>query len=171
MLYNFNPMDVWLAFRRRLYVIDDTVHATVTFLPNGNVRVRKANLNLVARARLTEVKRGRSMGLEGSESMSHHGHASESIPLQETMQVKAGASVCYSAEFLSATTLRNMRPSTYDVDLEIGPHLPDIVLNAMQRQQDANSSLSIEQWWLEVEVDIVWGRNAIVRQEIDVNLP
>ena len=110
------------------------------------------------------------MGLEGSESMSHHGHASEGIPLQQSMQVKTGASVCYTTEFLSAASLRNGRPGTYDVELEIGPHLPGIVLDAMDRRQDANSSLSIERWWLEVEADVVWGRNVRVREEINVNM-
>lgn len=171
MLYNFNPLYVRLAFRRRLYGIDDTVHATLTLVPNGNIRVRSANLNLLAQARLTEVRKGRNIGLEGSESLSHHGHASESIPLRQTMQVKTGASVCYSTEFLSAASLRNGIPSAYKVNLEIGPHLPGIVLDAMERRQDANSSLSIERWLLEAEVDIVRGRNVSVREEIDVSLP
>ena len=46
MLYNFNPMDVRLTFRRRPYVIDDTVRTTVTLVPNSNVKIRSANLNL-----------------------------------------------------------------------------------------------------------------------------
>ena len=63
MIYNLKPMDVRLAFVRRLYLIDDTVLATVTLVPNGSVKIQRANLNLVAQARLTEVKKGRSMGL------------------------------------------------------------------------------------------------------------
>ena len=63
MLNSLNPMDVRLAFVRRLYLIDDTVLATVTLVPNGSVKIRRAYLNLVAQARLTEVKKGRSMGL------------------------------------------------------------------------------------------------------------
>ena len=63
MLYNLKPMDVRLAFVRRLYLIDDTVRATVTLVPNCSVKIRRAYLNLVAQARLTEVKKGRSMGL------------------------------------------------------------------------------------------------------------
>ena len=42
MLYNLNPMDVRLAFVRRLYLIDDTVLATVTLVPNGSVKIRRA---------------------------------------------------------------------------------------------------------------------------------
>ena len=63
MLFNLNPMDVRLAFVRRLYLIDDTIRATVTLVPNCSVKIRRAYLNLVAQARLTEVKKGRSMGL------------------------------------------------------------------------------------------------------------
>ncbi len=171
MLYNFNPMDVRLTFRRRPYVIDDTVRTTVTLVPNSNVKIRSANLNLVAQARLTEVKMGRNMGLVGSEAMSPHGHASESIPLRQTTQMKTGTAVCYSTQFLGAASMRTGRPNTYEVDLDIGPHLPKIVLDAMESRQDANYPLSIERWWLEVKVDVVWGRNVNVRQEIEVNLP
>ena len=63
MLNNLSPMDVRLAFVHRLYLIDDTVMATVTLVPNGSVKIRRAYLNLVAQARLTEVKKGKSMGL------------------------------------------------------------------------------------------------------------
>ena len=63
MLYNLNPMDVRLTFARRPYLIDDTIRATVTLVPNGSVKIRSANLNLVAQARLTEVMKGKSTEL------------------------------------------------------------------------------------------------------------
>ena len=91
--------------------------------------------------------------------------------MQRFMQVKTGTAVCYSAKFLSAASLRNGRPGTFDVELEIGPHLPDIVLDAMERRRDANNSLFIERWWMEVTVDVVRGRNLSVREEMDVSLP
>ena len=59
MLYNLNPMDVRLSFVRRLYLIDDAIRATVTLVPNGSIKVRRASLNLVAQARLTEVVKGK----------------------------------------------------------------------------------------------------------------
>ena len=62
MLNSINPMDVRLAFVRRLYLIDDTVLATVTLVPNGSVKIRRANLNLVAQARLTRSRRGGAWG-------------------------------------------------------------------------------------------------------------
>ena len=41
----------------------------------------------------------------------------------------------------------------------------------MERRRDANNSLSIERWWLEVTVYVVLGRNLSVREEMDVILP
>jgi hypothetical protein len=83
MLYNLNPMDIRLAFVRRLFLIDDTVLATVTLVPNCSVKIRRAYLNLVAQARLTEVKKGRSMGLgiyptATSSFHVHHGRGTSS---------------------------------------------------------------------------------------------
>ena len=63
MLYNLNPMDVRPTFARRQYLIDDTIRATATLLPNGSVKFRRASLNLVAQARLTEAMKGKSTEL------------------------------------------------------------------------------------------------------------
>lgn len=41
----------------------------------------------------------------------------------------------------------------------------------MERRRDANNSLFIERWWMEVTVDVVRGRNLSVREEMDVSLP
>ena len=175
MVYKLNPLVVRLDFERRMYRLDDTIKASVTLVPNGSVTVRWASLNLLAQTRHTEVRMGQSMYVGIGDFLYPSDHVrledTKHTPLERFMQVKTGTAVCYGAKFLSAASLRNGRPGTFDVELEIGPHLPDIVLDAMERRRDANNSLFIERWWLEVTVYVVLGRNLSVREEIDVSLP
>ena len=71
---------------------------------------------------------------------------------------------------MNSESLSKDNVSRRKVDLTIGPHLPEVALEAEELQRDANSSLSIEQWWLEVQVDVVRGRDSMVREEINVKL-
>ena len=174
MVFKLNPLCVKLVFERKTYRLDDTINATVTFVSNNRVKVRSASLNLVAHTRLTEVKMAKNIGTSFGDFLYPSDDArledAKHIPFQQSLQVKTGASVCYSTEFLSTASLRTGQPGAYDVKLKIGPNLPKIVRDAMESRQDANSSLSIERWMLEVDVDVVWGRNVRVREEIDVKL-
>ena len=86
------------------------------------------------------------------------------------MWVKADTEVCYSEAILDSTSMREGNLSRHRVVLEIGPGVPRPALEARELQRDANSSISLERWWIEVKVDVVRGRDPTVRQEIDVNL-
>ena len=69
MVFNFDPLDITLAFERRPYMLGDTINATVTLFPNGNVDIREATLNLVAEVSRMEVKMGRTMDMGGASTL------------------------------------------------------------------------------------------------------
>ena len=172
MVFKLDPLEVTLAFERKQYGLGDTIHATITHVPNSDIVIRKASLNLVVEGRRTEARTGRAMGAGGASALQGgNPHVStDFIPMQQTTEERTYTEVCYSDTFLVSTSLREGVPSRHDVALEIGPSLPRPALEARELQRDANSSLSLDLWWIEVKVDVARGRDQSLRHEIDVNL-
>ena len=172
MVYKLDPLEVTLAFEHKQYGLGDTIDAAVTLVPNSDIVIRKASLNLVVEGRRTEVKMGRAMGTGGASTLQGgNPHVTTDFtPMQQTAEEETYTEVCYSEPFLVSTSVRKGNFSRHDVALEIGPSLPRPALEAKELQRDANSSLSLERWWIEVKVDVVRGRNPTVRHNIHVNL-
>jgi hypothetical protein len=174
MVFKLDPLEVTLAFERRGYRLGDTINATVTLVPSSDVVIRTASLNLVVEGRRTESRMGRTMGVGGGARALQGGNAfttTDFTPMQQATDEEAYTEVCYRESFLDSTSLREGVPSRHNVALEIGPGLPRPALEARELQHDANSSLSLDRWWIEVNVDVARGRDATARHKIDVNLP
>ena len=172
MVYKLDPLDIELDFELRPYRLGDTINATVTLTPRSNVEIREASLNLVAEVRRTGVRMGRTMGAGGASALQGGVpiRTTDYIPMQQTTEQKISTEACYSIAFLTSESLRKGDVGRRKVDLNIGPGLPKIVLEAKELERDANNSLSIEQWWLMVQVDVVRGRDQSRRREINVKL-
>ena len=172
MVFKLDPLDITLDFERWPYRLGDTINATVTLVPRGSIEIRKASLNLVAEVHRTGVKMGRTMGMGGASTLlggvPHR--TTDYIPMQQTTEQKISTETCYSTAFLTSESLRKGDVGRRKVDLNIGPGLPKIVLEVKELERDANNSLSIEQWWLMVQVDVVRGRDQSRRREINVKL-
>ena len=166
MVFNFDPLDITLAFERRTYRLGDMIKATVTLTPLSGVRIREASLNLVAQVCRTEVKAGWAHGMDGAPSR----YNASRVPTQGTPVQTVSTEVGYSTAFLNSASLSVGRPGRYNVALEIGPRLPRVVQLSKELELDTNSSLTIERWWLEVAVDVAMGRDQSTREEIQVNL-
>ena len=172
MVYKLDPLEVTLAFEHKQYRLGDTIDATVTLVPNSDIVIRKASLNLVVEGRRTEVKMGRAMGAGGASTLQGGNQhvTTDFTPMQQTTEERDYSEVCYSESFLASTSVRKGDSSRHRVPLEIGPGLPRPAFEARELQRDANSSLSLDRWWIEVKVDVARGRDPYVRHEIDVNL-
>ena len=172
MVYKLDPLEVTLAFEHKQYRLGDTIDATVTLAPNSDIVIREASLNLMVEGRRTVVKTGRAMGAGGASTLQGgNPHVTTDFtPMQQTTEEKPFTEVCYSESFLVSKSVRKGDSSRHRVPLEIGPGLPRPALEARELQRDANSSLSLERWWIEVKVDVARGRDPTVRHEIDVNL-
>ncbi len=172
MVYKLDPLEVTLEFKRRQYRLGDTVDATVVLVPDSDIVVRRASLNLVVEGRRTVAGTGRVMGVGGG-GAAQGGRAfvsTDYIPMQQTTEEEPYEEVCYSRTFLDSTPVREGSPSRHRVALVIGPDLPRPAIEARELQRDANSSLSLDRWWIEVKVDVARGRDSYVRHKIDVNL-
>jgi len=108
------------------------------------------------------------MGMDGAPAPGRY-NASE-VPTRGTPVQTVSTELGYSTAFLSSASLSVGRPDTYKVALVLGPRLPRVVQLSKELERDANSSLTIERWWLEVQVDVVRGRDQCARKGIDVIL-
>ena len=181
MVFNLKPPDITLDFEHRKYRLGDTINATVTLLPNGNIKVRKASLNLVALVRLTKVKMGRSMGftlgLEDGASTIREEHpyrTHDYLPMQRHTDQKISMEVFHGITILLSKSLRKGELSRHNAAFRLDPQLrklQELAMEAEELQRDANSSLSIEPWWLEARVDVIRGRDAIVRKQVEIIAP
>ena len=127
--------------------------------------------------RRAKVKMGRTMGmtmgLEDSASTIQAGRigvTTDYLPMQQTTEQKISEEILFSTQFLTSESLRKDRVCRHNAALKIGPQLPKLAQEAQELQKDANNAVSLDRWWLEVQVDIVRGRNPSVRQMIDVTL-
>lgn len=172
MVFRLDPLEVTLEFAQKQYHLGDTVDATVTLVPNSDIVIRKASLNLVVEGRRTVAGTGRVMGVGGARDL-QGGKAFQTTdytPMQQTTEESPYEEVCYGETFLDSTSVREGTPSRHRVALKMGPGLPRPALEARELQHDANSSLSLDRWWIEVKIDVARGRDPSARQEIDVNL-
>ena len=172
MVFNLDPLDISLDFESRRYRLGDTINATVMLIPNSDVEIREATLNLIAEVRRTEVKAGWAVNPVGERPYAalwtqSKGDAS-AVPTEGTPVPTKSTEVCFSTSFVNSASLSSSRVGIYKVGLKIGPDLPKVAQEAKDLQRDTNSSLSIEQWWLEVQVDVAMGRDQSIRKEIDV---
>ena len=175
MVFNFDPLDITLDFERRPYRLGDTINATVTLIPNSDVEIRTASLSLAGQVRRTEVTTGWAMDIEGRAGDAVHirGELSR-VPTQAIPNQTVSTEDFFSKRFVVPNSLRKDVVSKHEVALKLDPKLYKLrrlSQEAKSLQRDANSSLSIDPWWLEVQVDVVRGRDAIVRRQVEIVAP
>ncbi len=175
MVFNLEPLEIMLDFERRGYRLGDTINATVTLIPNSDVEIRGASLSLMGQIRRTEVQTGWAMDMEGrpGDALQIRGQASR-VPTQGIPSQTVSSEVFYSAQIVPTQPLRKDAVSRHDVALRLAPNLrklQNLSQEAKRLQRDSNRGLSIEPWWLEARADVVRGRDATVRRQIEIIAP
>ena len=167
MVFNLDPLGIELDFERRKYKLGDTIEATVSLIPTGNIEVRGATLSLIGQVRRTNVTPGRA--LDFGDAQRYAGLVID-VPDALTSQT-VSTEVFHITRIVPGKSLRKDEESRYDVALRLDPKLwnqQGLATEAKGIQRDANRELSIEQWWLEARADVVMGPDAIARSEIQV---
>ena len=96
------------------------------------------------------------------------------VPMQQHTDQKISTEVFYSAPIVLSASLQRDVASRHNVALRLDPRarkLQELAREAERLQRDANSSLTIEPWWLEARVDVVMGRDAILRRRVEIIAP
>ncbi|MDE2717239.1 MAG: hypothetical protein OXI33_09505 [Chloroflexota bacterium] len=176
MVFNLERLDIKLDFERRKYRLGDTINVTVTLIPNSDVEIRTASLSLMGQVRRTEVRMGIPMSMDGSAKLQGGNSftTTDYIPMQQHTDQKMSTEVFDSAQIVLNVSLQRDVESRHNVALRLDPRarkLQNLAQEAKGLQRDANSSLSIEPWWLEVHADVAMGRDARVRRQIEIVAP
>ena len=180
MVFNLEPLDITLDFERRPYRLGDTINATVTLTPSRDTGIRGSSLSLMGQVRRTKVSTKVGVGRVpyGGPSSLHRGnplHGTPSyIPTAQQTEQEISTEVFYRATIVPTKSLREGDASKHDVALRLDPKLSKLQRlsrEATRLRQDANQSLSIEPWWLEARVDVIMGRDAIVRRRVEIIAP
>ena len=171
MVYKTKPIDVLLEVENRSYRLGDSIDATVTLMPNGDVDIRKASLDLVLEERLTEVQMGRTMAMSGAGTLQGGNlhTTTDYVSMQQSTSHKSDSYVHSGTQFLGRTALKAGGQNEYRVALPVGSQPPKRLAESKERVKDANSSISFH-WRLVVEVDVVRGRNPKVQRKLDIQL-
>ncbi len=172
MVFSLDPLDIDLDFERRKYRLGDTINATITLIPNSDVEIRTASLSLMAQVRRTEVSTGWAMDVEGraGDAVQIRGDLSR-VPTQAIPSQTVSTEDFFSKRFVVPNSLRKDVVSKHEVALKLDSKLYKLrrlSQEAKRLRRDANRGLSIEPWWLEVQVDVVRGRDAMARRQVEI---
>ena len=170
MVYKFKPLELSLDFEDRDYELGDTVDVQVDLVPNGDVHVREARIDLVCEQRYTRNERGVVIGMGRSIAGGNMFTSTDYVPSTSMVNERAESYVHSKVVFLSDTALGGGRPTTHRTNLKIQPNLPERLEDALELERDANSAWSFK-WRLLAYVDIVRGRNPQRQRTIKVMLP
>jgi hypothetical protein len=179
MVLNLDPLDISLDFERRKYRLGDTIEATVKLIPSKDTKIRGSSLSLMGQVRRTKVSSLIGVGrMPGGPSSLHrrnplHGTSSY-VPTAQHTEQQISTEIFYSAPIVVTRSLREGDASKHGVALRLDPKLSKLqrlAREAKRLQSDAHRGLSIEPWWLEARVDVIMGRDAIVRRRVEVIAP
>lgn len=178
MVFKLDALDIELDFERRTYRLGDTIKTVVTFIPERDVEIRMASLNLMGQVRRSRAGMGTTMGLtlglQSGASTIQGGvphRTTDYLPMQQHTEQKITTEVFDSRPIVLPESLQKGNVSRHNVSLKLDPHSPKLRTlagEAREFKRDANNSISIRPWWLEARADVVFGKDAIVRREIKV---
>ena len=164
MVYRFRPLELKLDFEDRQYRLGDTIDVTVDMMPNGDVDVRQARVDLVCEERFVQISAPESAGY------SAYGTPTQVHSAMIQTQKESKETYVHSSEtFLSRDHLRANSPLTLQVALPIQLVPPRHLEDARALDRDAYSSWSFK-WRLIALVDIVRGRNPKRQRTVKIRL-
>lgn len=166
MVISLDPLDIDLDLERKSYRLGETISGTVTLIPSRDVEIREVTISLLGNVRRTKIEN--KVGVGRMPGMGAH---SSYVPTAQHMEHQVSTEVCYSASIMSSMLLRKGEASRHDVALRLDPKplkLQRLSKEAKRLQKDSNKGISIDPWWLEARVDVIMGRDAIVRRRVEI---
>ena len=166
MVYNFRPVEVSFDFEDREYSLGETIQVDVELVPNGDVAVREARVDLMCEERFVE-----NYSVSGPGLYSNPGVAAPRAQISNQVIKEQKETYVHSTEaFLSDANLTKGISLRQQVRLKVQPTPPVHIEDARSLQRDADRSWTFK-WTLVTTVDVVRGRNPkrqrVVRVGVD----
>jgi hypothetical protein len=168
MVFNLDPLGIELDVERRKYRLGDTIEATVTFIPSGNIEVRGASLSLMGQVRRTNITPGSALDFGDAQ---RYAGLKMRVPTEDLSSQSVSTEEFHTTGIVPGRSWGKDEESRYDVAIRLDPKLSklqSLAREAKGLRRDATRGLSIEKWWLEARADVVMGPDAIARSEIQV---
>ena len=166
MVINLDPLNIDLDFERKSYRLGETISGAVTLIPSRDVEIRDVSILLMGNVRRTKIEDRVGVG-----RMPDMGAQSSYVPTAQHMEHEVSTEVFYRASIMSSMSLRKGEASRHDLVLRLDPkplRLQRLSKEAKRLQKDSNRGLIIDPWWLEARVDVVMGRDAVARRQVEI---
>ena len=165
MVYKIKPLELSFDFEDRGYELGDTIDVAVELVPNGDVDVREARVDLICEERFLH-----SYAHTGPGRIKGTGWAGQAQVTNRGSKGRRETQVHSSIVFLNETQLRSGMPSKHSPRLRIETVPPQHAEEAQALQRDASKSWSFK-WRLVASVDVARGLNPKVQRAVKVSLP
>ena len=145
MVYKLKPLELSFDFDDRQYELGDTVQIRVELLPNTDVRLREARVDLICEERFARAQATISVGA-GGPGAAQGGNvftSTDYVPPSSSVGQYGESYVHSSTSFLKNTALPYGTPSAYEIRLRIQPVPPKHLKEAIELQRDATSSWTL----------------------------
>ena len=154
MVYKLRPLEVSFDFEDREYGLGDTIRADIELVPNSDVTVREARVDLMCEERYVE-----NYSVSGPGLYSNPGVAVPRAQISNQVVREQKETYVHSTEiFLSDAKLAAGISLRYLARLNIQPTPPVHLEDARALQRDADRSWTFK-WTLVATIDVVRGRN------------
>ncbi len=166
MVINLDQLEIGLDFERKSYRLGENISGTVTLIPSRDVEIREATISLLGNVRRTKIEDKVGVG-----RMPGMGAQSSYVPTAQHMEHQVSTEVFYRASIMSSMSLRKGEASGHDIVLSLDRkplNLQMLSKEAKRLQKDSNRGLVIDPWWLEARVDVVRGRDATARRQVEI---
>ena len=165
MVYRLRPLEVSFDFEDLEYKLGDTIQVDVELVPNGDVTVREARLDLICEERYVE-----NYSVSGPGLYSNPGGAAPRAQISSQVVREQKETYVHSTEvFLSDAKLAKGISLRYQARLNVQPKPPVHVEDARALQRDADRSWTFK-WTLVMTVDVVRGRNPKTQRLVRVGV-
>ena len=165
MVYRLRPMEVSFDFEDREYSLGDTIRVDVELVPNGDVSVREARVDLICEERYVE-----NYSVSGPGLYSNPGVAAPRAQISSQVIREQKETYVHSTEvFLSDAKLSAGISLRFQARLKVEPTPPVHAEDARALQRDADRSWTFK-WTLVMTVDVVRGRNPKTQHVVRVGV-
>ena len=166
MVYKIKPLELNLDFEDRSYKLGDTIDVDVELVPNGEVDVREARVDLICAERYVQAPGPAPAQYARWSGVPIQARSATLLATRETKETYVHS----SAVFLNDVRLSPGRASNHAVRLAVLPSPPRHFSEAQALERDAASSWTFK-WRLVASVNVVRGRNPKVQRAVRVTLP
>ena len=171
MVYKLKPLELSFDFENSWYELGDTIDIQVNLIPNGEVELREARVDLVCEEIHTRNQSGIAMGSGGASSIAggNFSRSNDYVPATTSVNQRKESYVHSTVQFLKDKTIHPNDLITYNAKLQIQQQPPTHFEDAKALVRNSEESWTFK-WTLVALVNVVRGRDQKKQRQVKVKL-